>query len=125
MVSTFQSADAIENQIKNDHLEYYIINHNNEPSGYIAIRHIGQELFLSKFYVVKEKRGTGLGKEGLEFIIKKARESGASMITLTVNKYNLNSIKAYERMGFKNEGAVIADIGSGYIMDDYKMSYTL
>ncbi len=125
MVSSFQSTNAIENQIKNEHLEYFIINHNNQPSGYIAIKHHGLELFLSKFYVVKEKRGTGLGKEGLKFVIKKAREFGASAITLTVNKNNLNSIKAYEKMGFINEGAVIADIGSGYIMDDYKMSYMI
>ena len=125
MVSSFQSAEAIENQIKNDHQEYYIINHNNEPSGYISIRQNGLELFLSKFYVVKNKRGTGLGKEGLKFIIKKAREFGALAITLTVNKNNLNSIKAYEKMGFINEGAVIADIGSGYIMDDYKMRYII
>jgi RimJ/RimL family protein N-acetyltransferase len=46
-------------------------------------------------------------------------------IALTVNKNNVNSIKAYEKMGFKNVGSVVQDIGSGYVMDDYKMEKTL
>jgi O-acetyl-ADP-ribose deacetylase (regulator of RNase III)/GNAT superfamily N-acetyltransferase len=125
MVSVFQSTEAIENQIIKENYEYYILYHQSDPSGYIAIKPFGDELFLSKFYVLKPKRGTGLGKEGMKFIIKRARDLGAGRITLTVNKYNINSIKAYEKMGFCNNGSVIADIGAGYIMDDYRMSYTL
>ena len=125
MVSTFQSADAIENQIKNEDYWYYILYHQSLPSGYVALKQTGNELFLSKFYVLKEKRGSGIGKEGLRFIVSKAQELGSRSITLTVNKNNINSIKAYERMGFKNEGPVVADIGSGYLMDDYRMSYTI
>ncbi len=121
MVSTFQSREAIANQIQNENYWYYILYHLAMPSGYIAIKHNGNELFLSKFYLIKQKRGTGLGKEGLKFILGRARALGATSITLTVNKNNSSSIKAYEKMGFKNEGAVIADIGSGYVMDDYRM----
>ena len=125
MINTFQSPGAIHNQINRENYEYYIIYHNSEPSGYISIKQIGNELFLSKFYVVKAKRGTGLGRKGFEFIDGKAKEYGASKITLTVNKYNITSIKAYEKLGFKNDGPVITDIGSGYIMDDYKMSFEI
>lgn len=122
MVTTFQSADAIENQINNEHYLYYLIYHHSEPSGYFSIKQINDELFLSKFYVAKEQRGTGLGREAMNFISNKGKELGAGLITLTVNKNNINSIKAYEKLGFTNDGPVIADIGSGYIMDDFKMS---
>jgi O-acetyl-ADP-ribose deacetylase (regulator of RNase III)/RimJ/RimL family protein N-acetyltransferase len=125
MVAAFQSEEAIENQINSGNYEYYLLYQQSDPAGYIAIKHTGDELFLSKFYVLKQKRGTGLGKEGLKFIIKRARDLGTGRITLTVNKYNINSIKAYEKMGFRNDGSVIADIGAGYVMDDYRMSYTL
>ena len=125
MVSTFQSPVAIENQIKNEHYEYYILYHQSKPSGYFALKQSGEELFLSKLYVLKEKRGTGLGKEGLRFISQKAKESGLRRITLTVNKQNINSIKAYEKLGFRNDGPVIADIGGGFVMDDFKMSFEL
>ncbi len=125
MIKTFQSPDAIENQIRDQNYVYYIIYHLSEPSGYISIKHIGNELFLSKFYVVKDKRGSGLGREGLKFIIGKAKKHGASLVKLVVNKNNINSIKAYEKLGFKNDGPVITEIGSGYIMDDYNMSFAI
>ena len=122
MLTNFQSPDAIKNQIVNDHYQYYIIYHHSEPSGYISIKHTGVDLFLSKFYVIKSKRGTGLGKEGIRFITSQAREGGAKRITLTVNINNINSIKAYKKLGFTNDGPVITQIGAGYIMDDYNMS---
>lgn len=121
MVNAFQSAQAIERQINDEKQEYYLIYHLAEPSGYIGIKLSGDDLFLSKFYIVKEKRGTGLGKAGLDFIIGRAKELGANAISLTVNKNNINSIKAYEKLGFKNTGSVVADIGAGFVMDDYTM----
>ena len=125
MVNKFQSPEAIENQIKGDCYQYYIIYHDSVPSGYISIKPSGNELFLSKFYVIKEKRGTGLGRKGIEFISEKAKECGARTITLTVNKNNISSIKAYEKLGFVNGGPVVADIGNGYVMDDFRMSLKL
>lgn len=123
MVDKFQSVEAITAQIKEVDYEYYIINHAFEPSGYIGIKPSGDELFLSKFYVLESKRGKGLGKKGIEFVVQRAKAFRARCISLTVNKENVNSIKAYERMGFKNLGPVVADIGNGYIMDDYVMKY--
>jgi RimJ/RimL family protein N-acetyltransferase len=125
MVANFQSADAMAKQIQTEGYEYYIIRHLSVPAGYISIKLTGNELFLSKFYIVKEKRGTGLGKEGLKFICDRARTLGANSVKLTVNKYNTNSIKAYEKMGFVNVGSVVADIGEGYVMDDYVMKLDL
>ncbi len=123
MVDKFQSFDAISAQIKEDGYDYYIIHQAFEPSGYIGIKQSGEEIFLSKFYIVKNKRGKGIGKKGLEFIIKEARKKGNRVISLTVNKNNVNSIKAYEQMGFKNLGPIVSDIGNGFIMDDYVMKY--
>lgn len=125
MVNSFQSSEAIEKQINNENYEYYLIEHLSKPSGYVSIKLISNELFLSKFYIAREKRGTGLGKKGLKFIINRAKELNANAITLTVNKYNVNSIKAYDKMGFKNSGSIVSDIGAGFVMDDYTMRYEL
>jgi len=121
MVASFQSVEAIEQQIRTEHQEYYLIFHLAEPSGYISIKPAGNELFLSKFYILKEKRGTGLGKAGLNFITNRAKELEANAITLTVNKNNINSINAYIKLGFKNTGSVVTEIGAGFVMDDYTM----
>ena len=32
-----------------------------------------------------------------------------------------NSIAWYTRMGFRNAGPIVQDIGAGYVMDDYRM----
>ncbi len=44
---------------------------------------------------------------------------------LTVNKNNVRAINAYEKIGFKNLGSVIQEIGHGFVMDDYKMEKTI
>jgi len=78
---------------------------------------------ISKFYNRKNNRGNGLGKKSIEFIMQRAKILHYKIISLTVNKNNTNSIKAYEKMGFKNHGPITADIGNGFIMDDYLMKY--
>ena len=50
---------------------------------------------------------------------------GVSTVKLHVNKYNTNSILAYQKMGFVNVESVVTDIGKGFIMDDYLMKNTL
>jgi O-acetyl-ADP-ribose deacetylase (regulator of RNase III)/ribosomal protein S18 acetylase RimI-like enzyme len=125
MIDKFQSAPAVIAQINNDNYEYYLIVQSLEPAGYIGIQQKAEELFLSKFYIQKERRGNGLGRKAFEFVIKRAKELGSKFITLTVNKNNTSSITAYEKLGFRNEGPVVADIGNGYIMDDYLMKYTI
>ena len=125
MIDKFQSAEAITAQINQENYEYYLIFQSLEPAGYIGIQQTGEELFLSKFYIQKEKRGNGLGRRAFGFIVDRAKELGSKFITLTVNKNNTSSITAYEKLGFRNEGPVVADIGNGYIMDDYLMKYII
>ena len=46
---------------------------------------------------------------------------GISTMKLHVNKYNTNSILAYEKMGYVNTESMVTDIGKGFVMDDYLM----
>ena len=78
-------------------------------------------VFLSKIYVLSDYRGKKIGKTAMLFVENSTKKLGLSKIYLTVNKDNLNSIKAYEKLGYRNTGAAIKDIGEGFIMDDYKM----
>ena len=124
MLEKFQSFAAMKQQIAEGY-RYYLIYENNEAAGYFAIQERGRSLFLSKLYVLEDWRNRGLAKLALDFIEKEANTAGLEQIDLTVNKENTGSIAAYERMGFKNAGPIIADIGRGYVMDDYKMVKTL
>ncbi|MFH0977526.1 MAG: GNAT family N-acetyltransferase [Spirochaetota bacterium] len=121
MLDKYQSAKAIKNQISNEKFIYYLIYDKNYPSGYIGIQFKEDELFLSKLYVLNLKRNKGFGRKAIQFIVGLAKEKHLNKISLTVNKYNTGTIKAYEKFGFDNLGSVVADIGNGFIMDDYKM----
>ena len=121
MVEKFQSYEALKNQIKNDNYEYYFINYNGERAGYIGIKNDGDRLFLSKLYLIKDFRGKGIASKTFEFIKTLCKERNLKAVWLTVNKYNENTISVYLKKGFEIIDSQVADIGNGYVMDDYIM----
>ena len=125
MVEKFQSFPALKEQLKEGY-EYYQIFDGKEFCGYTGIRPDSDgRLFLSKLYIKKEARGRHLATEAFEFLTGLCRERGYSAIWLTCNKHNRGSLAVYEHLGFRTIAAQEADIGSGFIMDDYIMEYTI
>ncbi len=124
MLEKFQSKTAVEKQIE-EGMEYFLLMLQENPVGYFSFKITNDSIFLSKLYVLNSARGNGVGKKALLFIEEKGIEKELNKIRLTVNKYNSNSIKAYEKMGFKNIEAIVQDIGNGYIMDDYVLEKPL
>lgn len=120
MLEKFQSKKAIYEQIKNGYL-YFLINSNSESIGYIGVLLKEHELFLSKLYIKLSERNRGYGRSAIMFLEKLAIGKGLDKISLTVNRYNSDTIQAYKKFGFENTGTVVQDIGSGFVMDDYKM----
>ncbi len=120
MLCRFQSKEAIVGQIRNGQW-YFLVMEKDQPVGYVSVQPRKDELFLSKLYVVSSKRNSGFGRKTVYFCQKLAQERHLNRISLTVNKRNQNSINAYLRFGFKNQGPVLQDIGNGFVMDDYKM----
>ena len=125
MLDKFQSKEAIENQIVHSDYNYYIIYDTNALVGYLSIKKEAHALFLSKIYISKSYRGQGFGKIAMNFIELQAKELNCDSIYLTVNKFNTNSINAYEKIGYKKIEELVIDIGNGYVMDDFKMEKTL
>lgn len=121
MLSGFHSRDAIALQIRDESYQYFLIRKDGAGIGYIGLQVTGAELFLSKLYVLSTERGSGVGRQSLQFIDQLARDQGADTVALTVYKHNVDSIAAYKRLGFVITGGVHFDIGSGYVMDDYRM----
>ncbi|UCE48606.1 MAG: GNAT family N-acetyltransferase [Phycisphaerales bacterium] len=120
MVEKFQSKKAIKEQIERGY-SYYLIQADGDYIGYSGICPKEDELFLSKLYLRVSQRGKGYGRQVVKFLENLARDRGLGKITLTVNKNNTDTIRAYERFGFTNQGPIVQDIGGGFVMDDYKM----
>lgn len=125
MVEKFQSYDAMKNQMKNDGYEYYFITADDKILGYTGIKKEEERLFLSKLYLLKENRGKGYASEAFKFLINYCKENDLKSIYLTVNKQNEHTIAVYKQKGFEVIDTQVADIGNGYVMDDYIMELKL
>lgn len=124
MLEKFQSFEAMQEQIKNENYSYFFLVEQNYIIGYCGLSQKEDYLFLSKLYLKKEYRHFGYGAKAFKKICEIAKELNYKIIKLTVNKNNTNTINAYLKYGFKIVDAVVTDIGSGFVMDDYIMDYT-
>ena len=125
MVEKFQSYPAIKSQIENDGYEYYQIFSGHTMAGYTGIHQENSALFLSKLYIKKDFRGQHLATKALDFLIQLCKERGLGKIWLTCNKYNSNTLAVYDHLGFVITDEQVADIGNGFVMDDYILTYTV
>ena len=124
MVEKFQSYAAIKAAIENDGYRYYMAFDGDELCGYLGIHdEYGGTIFISKVYVRADKRRRGIATELLERL--SADYPDAKRWYLTVNRHNSGSIAVYEKRGFRRTRTQVADIGNGFVMDDYIMEKEL
>ncbi len=118
MLQTIQSECAIKEQIESGKLCYTLLLLNDNICGYLAFRDEGDgKFFLSKLYIKREFRGNGAVKSALAYL----KEYGAKTVYLTVNRGNTASIESYKNSGFQIAREEDADIGGGFVMNDYVM----
>ncbi|MEN0645315.1 GNAT family N-acetyltransferase [Alkalicoccobacillus gibsonii] len=121
MIGKFQSAEAVTRQIEVDGYEYFNLNVNQAPIGYMAVKEEGGKLFLSKLYMLKESRGNGYASDAMLFLENLCKQRNLESIWLTVNRENLHTIDVYKKKGFQIIAEEVNDIGHGFVMDDYIM----
>jgi len=89
--------------------------------GYAHLFIEGHHAQLDKLYVDTLHQGNGIGRKLVAQAVKFAICSDCSLMTLRVNRNNVNAVAAYEQMGFAIVSTHKKDIGGGYVMDDYLM----
>lgn len=119
MLERFQSFDAMQRQRREEGYEYYGFFIDGVQQGYFAVAPRDGTLFLSKLYLCKEQRGKGYASEMFGYIKACAKERGLSSIWLTVNRHNDDSVAVYRHWGMEVIREQVADIGGGFVMDDY------
>jgi ribosomal protein S18 acetylase RimI-like enzyme len=82
---------------------------------------IPDEMKLDKLYVHPGHQRRGFGGLMIARACAMAQARDCSRLVLAVNKGNRGAIDAYLKHGFRVEGAVVKDIGGGFVMDDYIM----
>ncbi|WP_110932867.1 GNAT family N-acetyltransferase [Paenibacillus bouchesdurhonensis] len=121
MIEKFQSVPALTDQMTNQDYEYYFMTIQDNPVGYLGVKPEEGKLFLSKFYIQQEHRGKGYASQAMELLVDICRNRNLAAIWLTVNRHNTSTIAVYEKKGFKTVRTQAADIGNGFVMDDYVM----
>lgn len=122
MVAKFQSYPAIKDQIAHGY-EYFQIYSSHTLAGYTGVHEEDGALFLSKLYIQKDFRGQHLSTEAFNYLLNLCKERNISKIWLTCNKHNSNTLSIYDHLGFTITDEQVADIGNGFVMDDYILSY--
>ena len=84
-----------------------------------------REMKLEQLYLLPELHGRGLGGLLLRHAGEQARMRGRGILMLQTNKRNAAAIAFYRNAGFTLLGETVADIGSGFVMDDYIMEKLL
>lgn len=119
MLQRFQSAEALDDQMKQGY-EYRFVCRDKTPLGYFSIQpQADGRLFLSKLYLLSPTRGTGVASFVLAYLEDLCRQRGLTAIYLTVNRHNDRAIRVYRHWGFRQIEEKVADIGQGFVMDDF------
>ncbi len=125
MLSKMYATETIQQEIENG-VVYEFIKTDGDTTGYLSfVFEENATVKLSKLYVLQEYHGKGIGNTALEHLKERALQQGAKKIYLFVNKQNTKAITAYTRFGFTISESVVNEFGDGYVMDDYRMNYTL
>lgn len=121
MLEKFQSEEAITEQLEEGYNYYFVraSEGENKNLGFMGFYPKEGYMYLSKLYLYKDERGKGYSRKMIDFLKAQSLAAGLHAIELNVNKYNDNSIKAYEKLGFVRIRDEKNDIGSGYYMDDF------
>lgn len=144
MVETFQSVEALTNDIRHHGYRYWILEDaEGNPKGFtgavverrdatasedsashstVVDERWPDRLFISKIYLYAAERGQHYASRVIEFYEQLCFDEGLSALYLTVNRSNKLGIRAYEGRGFLNIEETDTDIGGGFVMTDYVMA---
>jgi ribosomal protein S18 acetylase RimI-like enzyme len=93
------------------------------PIGFLALTfHSATLSELNKLYLLPALHGRGHGQAMLGRALVIAAVHGCTELRLRVNKRNARALRSYDRAGFRIVDSLTADIGHGFVMDDYVLS---
>jgi len=123
MLEKMYDIPVLETQIKTKTQEFYWISNNSKRVGFIAIEQaIMQEQYVQKFYILPSLQGNGIGMQAFSELCHNF--PAVQTIKLQVNRQNYTAINFYFKIGFKIERVADFDIGQGYFMNDFVMTWT-
>jgi len=125
MLEMMYSENSLGKQFETN--EFYMVIENKEEIGFFSIEILNKNsgvCKLHKIYLLPSSQGKGYGSQMIDFIIKIAKEKGARVLQLNVNRHN-SAYHFYLKKGFATVLETDVNIGEGYFMNDYIMEKIL
>lgn len=121
MLKKMYSKESLMEQMTKKKDMFYLVLVNHEPEGFISITNSeDKNYFLNKFYLIQNSAAKGKGTRAFKQMLSILQPN---KITLTVNRQNYKSINFYFKNGFVIERVADFDIGNGYVMNDFVMTW--
>jgi ribosomal protein S18 acetylase RimI-like enzyme len=100
---------------------FYFIRTERGNAGFISVNpEDNGGWFINKFYIDQTLAGKGLGEAAFRELL---RLLSPEKLTLTVNRQNYKAVNFYFKCGFKIEKVADFDIGKGFFMNDFVMTW--
>ena len=121
MLGMMYDPEVIRGEILEKGIRYLLVHLGEESVGFAAFGPLrnGEVCFLHKIYVKPERQGGGIGTRILREVERQIRDGGGAGLELRVNRNNESAIGFYRRNGLEIVKEDCADIGGGFVMDDY------
>ena len=126
MLNWMYNPNKLAEQIESGHL-FFVVEDDSEALGFMGIEPAFPSadcLRIHKIYVLPNQQGKGLGKRLIDHAVRIADDLKLSKLHLNVNRFN-KAVDFYQHVGFIITGKEDIDIGSGYLMEDYVMEFTI
>lgn len=125
MLGRMYAADVIAAEMARG-MRWVVVDETGRPAGYLSLSATPHgDAELHKLYLLPEHQGAGLGQAVLRHALAVSAAAGSRRITLRVNKGNARALRSYARAGFRIADAIVADIGGGFVMDDFILTRPL
>ena len=125
MLEQMYNPAILQKQIEEDGCTFIIVHDDKEPVAFASYNETEPQLWkLNKIYILTSQQGKGTGKFIINYIVDEIKAKHAKYLQLQVNRQN-KAKDFYEKLGFKIIKTADFDIGNGYFMNDYVMSYEL
>jgi len=107
--------DKICEDMAAGHFFAYVVD-GGKKLGLISAGKEGDDLDVSKIYVLPEARHRHVGSAAMNYMLDYGRRNGCSRAFLEVNPLNSSAIEFYRRMGFSIDSLKPHDVGYTLIM---------
>lgn len=91
-------------ELTNDGSQFFVAFRDSTVAGYGGFWLVLDEAHITKVTVVQAYRGTGLGREVMEFLLRHASILGANTVRLEVREQNTVARALYRSLGFAEIG---------------------